>query len=159
MLTREDEPVQPAIAALLKQDIKFLLSLFGREEDNIVFETAWIVTNICSSDSEFVQQLIEAGLLEALSLSTWPSGLKSPDFEQFVWIVGNLLGDSADIRAQLFDNGTFSVVMAINQGGAYPCVRSVVLPGDVCVHALLFPPVTVPFRVLLGSLCLQISPK
>ncbi|DBA90596.1 TPA: hypothetical protein ACH3X1_003830 [Trebouxia sp. C0004] len=68
----------------------------------IIFEAAWAITNLAAGPQECVEAILPAAPLLILLLRTHSS---SHIAEQSAWALGNLAGESPEIRARLQSNG------------------------------------------------------
>ena len=68
------------------------------------FEAIWCLTNIASSDSQFVLKLIENNAIPILvSIMDSPAHIEVK--EQTIWCLGNIAGDNIRFRDALIDQG------------------------------------------------------
>jgi len=96
-LSLEDAPI-----ALLAHDCtQILIQLLDHPHDQIKLEVSWCLTNIASGESVFTQMVLEAAPYFIAFLSSPSKDLQ----EQACWALGNMAGDSPEIRAVLHANG------------------------------------------------------
>jgi hypothetical protein len=96
LLSTEDNP--PVRQVLATGVLPTLVALLDSPEAKVVFESAWALTNIAST--EFTKTVVESGALPKLV-----AGMMHADGsvrEQCMWCVGNISGDSADFRDAVF---------------------------------------------------------
>lgn len=74
--------------------LPILVALLGSPDVNVVYESAWALTNIAST--EFTKAVVDAGALPKLvaGMAHADEGVR----EQSVWCVSNILGDTAELR-------------------------------------------------------------
>lgn len=115
VLSRERNP---PIAAVMEVDIvPLLVGLLDSNmippgtpqdlADKIVFEAAWVLTNIASGESRYTTYIVKAGAVYVLL-----DLLSSPNTdirEQSVWALGNIAGDCAELRDCLLEE--YNVMM------------------------------------------------
>ena len=73
-----------------------------KDDDNIVFESTWILTNILSTSNENTCNVVNQN-----TVNTFLSILQTTDnfdiFNQIVWAIGNILGNSIEHRNLLLE--------------------------------------------------------
>lgn len=77
-----------------------LVSLLTSTDDKIIFESAWALTNVASSDH--TTAIVDAGALPAIV-----DLLRSANSEirdQCIWCLGNVAGDGPALRDMLLSN-------------------------------------------------------
>jgi len=74
------------------------------ESPKMQFEAIWCLTNIASSDSQFVLKLIENHAIPILiKIMDSPTHIEVK--EQTIWCLGNISGDNTRFRDALLDQG------------------------------------------------------
>jgi importin subunit alpha-1 len=117
----------PPIDAVINAGIvPRLVELAGRQEDyKLVYEALWAITNICSGTSAHVQVAISCGAMNVLL-----AALRSPQEEvreQAVWGIGNIAGDSPQMRDFVIGSGVVPVFIEIvTTGSRVSMLRNVV---------------------------------
>ena len=98
---QKDPPINEVIeAGLIPIFIEFLTN---KEESQLQFEAAWILTNVASGSSRQTQTIVDAG-----GISLFINLLKSPISnikEQSIWALGNITGDSPQNRDLVLESG------------------------------------------------------
>ncbi|XP_071549544.1 uncharacterized protein [Panulirus ornatus] len=89
----------PALANLQKEDVTLL------------FETAWIITNIASGDTVQTLALADRGIIEAMVQLLYMNDAKVQ--EQVVWALGNMAGDGLALRNRVVAAGVVKPLMAL----------------------------------------------
>lgn len=90
---------------------KFISFLHRTDSPKLQFEAAWCLTNIASGQSSQVQVLIDKGTVPVLVQL-----LASPHIEvieQAIWALGNIAGDSANIRDMVIGYGAVEPIANI----------------------------------------------
>lgn len=104
ILSADDPPFEAAIQA--EAGACLIKALLLRQQSAIdlktIFEAAWAVTNLAAGPHECVEAVLPAAPLLILLLQTHSS---SHIAQQSAWALGNLAGESQEIRAQLQANG------------------------------------------------------
>lgn len=93
--TEENPPVREVLATGV---LPTLVALLESPDAKVVFEAAWALTNIAST--EFTKAVVDAGALPKLV-----AGMMHADAnvrEQCLWCVGNISGDCPDFRDAVF---------------------------------------------------------
>ena len=96
----EDPPIQKTVD---KNLIPRLFQLAqSQESPKLQFEAIWCLTNIASSESQFVLKLIEHQAIKIL-ISIMNSNTHIEVKEQTIWCLGNISGDNTRFREALLD--------------------------------------------------------
>lgn len=96
LLSSEENP--PVREVLASGVLPTLVALLESADAKVVFESAWALTNIAST--EFTKAVVDAGALPKLV-----AGMMHADAtvrEQSLWCVGNISGDCPDFRDAVF---------------------------------------------------------
>lgn len=109
LLSREvkppiDEVINASLVPVFTQFIRGESNHFQDSYDNnIIFESLWILTNVASGNTAQTQTVIDANAIElAIKL------IDSSDTnirEQAIWLLGNIAGDSPKTRDLVLDSG------------------------------------------------------
>ncbi|KAI9011724.1 armadillo-type protein [Hyaloraphidium curvatum] len=79
-----------------------LIELLGGKDAHVIYETSWLMTNICAGPSSYTVAVMKAGAVPVLV-----DLLKSPAWRvrwQAIWNLGNILGDSSSVKATAFSH-------------------------------------------------------
>jgi importin subunit alpha-6/7 len=101
LLSTEDNP--PVKEVLAAGALPILVALLDSPDSKVVFESAWALTNIASTDMTKV--VVNSGALPKLIANMMHADGNVR--EQCMWCVGNIAGDCAEFRDAVFatDNG------------------------------------------------------
>lgn len=80
-----------------------LISLLASENQELVIDALWAVTNLCAGSSNLVGKMMNNGLLGALVRLI--SSENEDIFEQTVWALSNIAGDSVSMRDLVVNTG------------------------------------------------------
>jgi len=107
------------------QELKHQQQGVSRKLKMLLFETAWVLTNICSGSHVHTMAVVESGGIEcilALILSVATSvGKACTDeqdmavLEQSIWILGNIAGDGTAARDICLRKGVLSQLIWVHQ--------------------------------------------
>jgi hypothetical protein len=147
VLTAEDSPLA-AIAGL--GTIPQLLKIVGEEEDEeMVLEAVWCLTNLTAGPSEVSEKLVDLGGL--LALYQLLSHKNTDIRDQAIWTLSNIAGDSVQHRDQVISMGTVEVVTQLLVSGQVKTLTSIEtiawLLSNVC-RGSPQPPSSIVTRVL-----------
>lgn len=107
LLSREpDPPIQEVINAGL---VNRLVECLDSQQNSIVYESTWALTNITSGDSNQTQCVIKAGAVPKLMKLVNSTNLETS--ETAIWTLGNIAGDSAACRDLVIDNGGLDLIV------------------------------------------------
>jgi hypothetical protein len=98
--------------------VPVLVALLDCAEDNMQIEAAWVLTNLAVGTSQQCQVLLDADimprLVRLLQVRAAPDGdYKLAVKEQTLWLIGNLAGDSLELRGQLLRGGVLRAVLPL----------------------------------------------
>jgi len=104
---------QPPIDLVIKSNCvpRLIELLQSRESINLLFETAWVLTNICSGSHEHTMAVVEANGIECIL-----DLLDVRDIavlEQSIWILGNIAGDGTNARDICLEKGVLERLMRL----------------------------------------------
>eukprot|EP00475_Leptophrys_vorax_P044107 TRINITY_DN8712_c0_g1_i1.p1 TRINITY_DN8712_c0_g1~~TRINITY_DN8712_c0_g1_i1.p1 ORF type:complete len:577 (-),score=144.64 TRINITY_DN8712_c0_g1_i1:39-1769(-) len=92
-----------------------VLETFTADQRKLLqFEAAWIITNICSGTSEQTQAMVEMNAIQVLVnvLNKYNGAVDDTElWEQCIWALGNIAGDSKDMRDRVLACGGHSSVI------------------------------------------------
>jgi hypothetical protein len=98
--------------------LPYLIALLGSDADkhpNLEEEVLWVLTNLVSGTSEQTCAVVEAGVLPSMIRLVNSSNPAVQD--QAVWGLGNISGDSAMCRDEIFDCGVVAAVQEAHTNG------------------------------------------
>lgn len=75
------------------------------------FETAWVLTNIASGDSEQTKYIVRLGVVPFLINMISENNL--PNIDQGVWALGNIAGDSEELRDVVLEAGCHRLILEL----------------------------------------------
>ena len=106
---------QPPIDLVIRSNCvpRLIEILHSRESINLLFETAWVLTNICSGSHEHTMAVVEANGIECIL-----SLLDLKDIavlEQSIWVLGNIAGDGTNARDICLDKGVLKKLIKLAQ--------------------------------------------
>lgn len=80
-------------------------------DTQLQFEACWVLTNICSGASEYVEKVVQANAIPVLIrlLNSPQDDIK----EQAAWTLGNIAGDSPKFRDILLQHGVFEPLLRV----------------------------------------------
>lgn len=120
VLTAEDSPLA-AIAGL--GTIPQLLKIVGEEDEEMVLEAVWCLTNLTAGPSEVSEKLVDLGGL--LALYQLLSHKNTAIRDQAIWTLSNIAGDSVQHRDQVISMGTVEVVTQLLVSGQAKTLTSI----------------------------------
>ncbi|KAM7541731.1 hypothetical protein Aperf_G00000006345 [Anoplocephala perfoliata] len=82
---------------------KGLIQLLDADDNNVVFDAAWALTNIASGESKHTKAVVEYGAVPKLILLLDHCDTRIA--EQSVWALGNIAGEGASYRDMLIQEG------------------------------------------------------
>eukprot|EP00484_Ammonia_sp_Unknown_P020154 CAMPEP_0197035638 /NCGR_PEP_ID=MMETSP1384-20130603/13374_1 /TAXON_ID=29189 /ORGANISM="Ammonia sp." /LENGTH=806 /DNA_ID=CAMNT_0042465723 /DNA_START=144 /DNA_END=2564 /DNA_ORIENTATION=- len=99
---------QPPIDAVIRANCvpRLIQILRTRDSINLLFETAWVLTNICSGSHEHTMAVVEANGIECIL-----DLLDMDDIavlEQSIWVLGNIAGDGTNARDICLNKGVLT---------------------------------------------------
>lgn len=111
LLSIADNPNIEAVRDL-KIIPRFVEIMRSTKVDQIKFEVVWVLTNICSGDSEYVQEVVNSGALPFLVDILWDKTIKLDDIvtEQAIWALGNICGDSLVFRKLVLEQDAIPIL-------------------------------------------------
>lgn len=102
LLSKEPQP--PFDQVIQSGLIPRFIALLDRDDNpTLQFEVAWILTNVCSGTTDQTLSVVDNGAVPRLMRL-----LKSTDIrvcEQAVWALGNIIGEGADLRDLVIEQG------------------------------------------------------
>jgi len=106
---------QPPIDLVIKSNCvpRLIQMLHSRQSINLLFETAWVLTNICSGSHAHTMAVVEANGIECIL-----SLLDLRDIavlEQSIWILGNIAGDGVNARNICLEKGVLQRLIRLAQ--------------------------------------------
>jgi len=106
---------QPPIDLVIKSNCvpRLIEMLRCRDSINLLFETAWVLTNICSGSHDHTMAVVEAQGIECIL-----SLLDLRDIavlEQSIWILGNIAGDGTNARDICLQKGVLQRLIRLAQ--------------------------------------------
>eukprot|EP00755_Sulcionema_specki_P016913 Sspe_Gene.63161::Locus_35933_Transcript_1_1_Confidence_1.000_Length_2421::g.63161::m.63161 len=107
-LSVRNPPIEEATKDRLM--LRKLIKLLSHDDDRLRFESCWAVTNICSGESCHTQAAVEEGAVEGV-LAHIITHNKTSVVEQGVWCLGNIAGDSPQMRDQVVRSGAVDVFL------------------------------------------------
>ena len=108
LLSKDNKP--PVDEVLAGGAGPVLVRLLGHPDQRVVFEAAWCITNIAST--EHTSKVVELGAIPALVAL-----LRSPHAnvrEQVIWCLGNVVGDGPTYRDMLLDTPDCVAALTLN---------------------------------------------
>jgi hypothetical protein len=122
LLSIEDNP---PIGAVLETGItpRLLEVLDGAKDPKMMFEAAWAVTNIASGESEHTREIVRCeGIPVLRKLLMCP---REDVREQAVWALGNIAGDSPELRDRVLDADMLTpILLQFQQSSRITMIRN-----------------------------------
>ncbi|XP_042234045.1 importin subunit alpha-4-like isoform X4 [Homarus americanus] len=88
------------------------LANLQEKNSTLVYETAWIITNISSGNSSQTSAVVEQGFIKPLVQLLREESSREVQ-EQAVWAIGNIVGDSADCRNEVVAAGVINPLLSL----------------------------------------------
>ena len=106
---------QPPIDLVIRSNCipRLIHILESRQSINLLFETAWVLTNICSGSHQHTMAVVEANGIECIL-----SLLDLKDIavlEQSIWVLGNIAGDGTNARDICLEKGVLTRLIRLAQ--------------------------------------------
>jgi len=105
----------PPHQALLDQPglLERLIELLGQQySPELIFESAWVLTNIATGNTRQVRRLVDAGAIPAL-VELLIIDLSPKTTEQAAWALGNIASDISFIRDSVHEAGALHTMLAL----------------------------------------------
>eukprot|EP00940_MAST-03C_sp_MAST-3C-sp2_P002069 g2069.t1 len=103
-LIRENDDFLSVVVKLMEYDVDAVeareMPALNKLATEIRFESAWIATNIASSTTEHCDALASAGAVRAFERQVDDPSF--PVYDQAIWGLGNIAGDCAKLRDEVF---------------------------------------------------------
>ncbi|ORZ41684.1 importin alpha subunit [Catenaria anguillulae PL171] len=101
LLSKEHNP--PITQVIQCNVVHVLVQFLASPDPDLVFESAWALTNIASGDTEHTQAVLDAGALpHFIHLLQHPV---PKVVDQAIWALGNISGESATLRDLVLNSG------------------------------------------------------
>eukprot|EP00485_Elphidium_margaritaceum_P006618 CAMPEP_0202691466 /NCGR_PEP_ID=MMETSP1385-20130828/6176_1 /ASSEMBLY_ACC=CAM_ASM_000861 /TAXON_ID=933848 /ORGANISM="Elphidium margaritaceum" /LENGTH=875 /DNA_ID=CAMNT_0049346877 /DNA_START=251 /DNA_END=2878 /DNA_ORIENTATION=+ len=99
---------QPPIEAVIRANCvpRLIHILRSRESINLLFETAWVLTNICSGSHDHTMAVVEANGIECILDLLDINDIAV--LEQSIWVLGNIAGDGTNARDICLEKGVLT---------------------------------------------------
>lgn len=107
LLSKEkNPPIQEVINAGL---VKTLVEFLDSTHSEIVYESAWTLTNITSGTSSQTQCVVKHGAIDKLAKIIKAANVETS--ETAIWTLGNIAGDSAEFRDLVIESGALQLIV------------------------------------------------
>ncbi|KAG8916480.1 Importin alpha subunit (Karyopherin alpha subunit) (Serine-rich RNA polymerase I suppressor protein) [Tulasnella sp. 417] len=111
-LQSEREPIATTIQPILDAGIlPAIIDLLSSDDSEFLFEATWILVNITAGSTEQTAEVVEAGALPKL-IPLFPVSSDKIK-ENILMIVGNIMGDSKDLRLVGIREGGFNFALDV----------------------------------------------
>jgi importin subunit alpha-6/7 len=114
-LTATDEA--PPIDELLSRELvpRLAQCLLAADNLDLVFETAWVLTNVASCNGSAPYAVVAAGVLPQCVRLLHDPNTPEQIVDLVVWIIGNLAGEDSVLRNACLEESALSALMALLQ--------------------------------------------
>ncbi|CEF65982.1 Importin subunit alpha [Strongyloides ratti] len=93
--------------------LKILVNGLKSKDKDIVYESAWSITNIASGTSDHTKAVVDAGVIPILLQYLNNHHYNSELTEQCIWALANIVGDSQQYRDIAMKSGLFKSIEVI----------------------------------------------